>query len=179
MQLSTILLLCIAILIVGFLAGRQKATRIAYAIGKASRMHSLPAYHGYLVALAGAIPALLVLILYLAFSDSIIVNQIMGSLPADVRALPEAQQSLVLNDIRNLAADGIVSAKPNPAIMQAAADLNAMRATFAMLMGVVTIGIAALGCVIAFRQRSELSSLYCSRRFCFFRRFPCSISCSV
>ena len=32
------------------------------AVGTASGMHSLPAYHGYLVSLAGALPALLVLI---------------------------------------------------------------------------------------------------------------------
>ncbi|HCY56783.1 MAG TPA: phosphate ABC transporter permease subunit PstC, partial [Oceanicaulis sp.] len=74
MQLSLITALALLVLTaVGFLAGRSRALAIAEKDG--SRLHSLPGYHGYYVALWAGLPGFAVLAAY-ALAGTMIVNTI-------------------------------------------------------------------------------------------------------
>ena len=97
--------------------------------------------------------ALVIVLGYLMFSDNLVVGQIMSDLPESFTSLSDAQRSLVLNDIRNLASDGMVSANPDPAIVAAAGELNSLRATASSIAGVIAIGFSLLGCAVAYRRQ--------------------------
>jgi len=168
MRLSTILLIYAAILFAGFLAGRHKAALIRNRSGSASGIHSLPAYHGYNVMLWGAIPALLAIVGYLAFGESLIISNVVASLPEALRTLPEPQLNLVLNDVRNLAAgpDSIAGAVPDSAIVDAAGRLLDLRNLGTIFLGIAVILLAATGCGFAWyrldadsRARNQVESV--------------------
>jgi phosphate transport system permease protein len=72
-------------------------------------LHSLPKYYGYYVAIWCGMPALLLLGFWLSFSDALIVDRVIASLPEGLRSLPEAELSLVVNDIKNMAAGQFVN----------------------------------------------------------------------
>jgi len=151
MRLSTILLIYAAILFAGYIAGRRKAGDIALNAG-ASTMHSLPVYHGYYVVVWGAIPALLAILAYLGFGESWVLAQVMASLPESYQSMPEAQLSLVMNDVRNLAAGSIASAAPDEAVVLAAERLNDLRSMASTVLGAVVIVLAATGCAFAWSR---------------------------
>jgi len=168
MRLSTILLVYGAILFAGFLAGRRKAASIKHPDGSAAAMHSLPAYHGYNVMLWGAIPALIVLIGYLAFGQFLINLQVVASLPEALRTLPEAQLNLILNDVRNLAAgpDSMMGRIPDEAIVAAADRLLDLRNLGSIFLGVAVIVLSMAGCGFAWyridaarRARNQVESV--------------------
>ena len=152
MRLTTILLLYAAILFIGFLAGRSKARGLALAAGAAATLHSLPVYHGYRVMLWGALPALAAIFVYFAAGDAFVMTRVVASLPEAVRTLPEAQLNLVLNDIRNLAAGNIVADDPTSSTVAAAELLNSVRGFLNTMLGIAVVGLAALGCGIAWKQ---------------------------
>ena len=54
------------------------------------------------------LPGLVLLLAWAALSDTIITSRVVDSLPEALRNQPEAQLSLTLNDIRNLAAGQMV-----------------------------------------------------------------------
>ena len=72
----------------GWLAARARAEtfRRAGAAGKTSRLHSLPGYHGWFVALAGAVPAMLFALVWSAASPALVLTRVLAD-PA-ARVLP-------------------------------------------------------------------------------------------
>ena len=154
MRLSTTLLIYAAILFVSFVAGRRKANSLALANDSLARIHSMPMYHGYFVVLWGAIPALLVMVLYLALGDTFVVSQVLASLPDELRSLPEDRLKLILNDIRNMAADNIVSSNANPAVVGAAEGMVHLREQLSLALGLTVIFVAAAGCWGAWKSLS-------------------------
>ena len=102
-----------------YVLGRKRALRVAG--GKVRNLHSLPAYYGLYVAIWAALPALLILGLWLAFEGTIISQLIVSTLPDDVRSLAPDRLNLVVNDIRNLVNGNIVSGEPD-ALTLAAVD---------------------------------------------------------
>lgn len=106
-----------AISLAGFLIGRAKAQT---SVGKLSELHSLPSFHGGFIAAWIGIPACLVVLLWLLFQGTVINNMILSSLPTDkIAGLDEAQLSLVLSEVRSIAA-GNVFGEPEPHIVAAA-----------------------------------------------------------
>ena len=102
-----------------YVLGRKRALRVAG--GKVRNLHSLPAYYGLYVAIWAALPAMLILGLWLAFEGTIISQLIVSTLPDDVRSLAPDRLNLVVNDIRNLVNGNIVSGEPD-ALTLAAVD---------------------------------------------------------
>jgi len=109
MQLTTlILLLCVAA-IAAFMLGRWKAVSSVGGQRSIRDLHSLPSYYGYYAAIWCVIPGLLFLGLWLAFSDVVILDRISSVLPEEIRSLPPAELSLIVNDIKNMAAGQFVN----------------------------------------------------------------------
>lgn len=117
MQKSTLIFLLLLISFFAFHFGRRKSCRIVE--GKIGSLHSLPNYYGYYTALWCGLPALLLLCLWLGFEAPIITHLVVADLPAELRALPDDRQSLLINDIKNTMSGHAAEERPE---LLAAAD---------------------------------------------------------
>ena len=100
---SVLAVIVIGLAIVGFLMGRARAISVA---GRDKvKPHSLPGYHGQMVALFVAVPSLLLLGAWLFLQPILIETAIGGRIPDSV--VPEGgARSLVMADVRRIA-DGL------------------------------------------------------------------------
>ncbi len=144
-----LILILIGLAVVAFYVGRSRA--MASSGGRAKDLHSRPGYYGTYSALWCAIPAFLLMGVWLAASPSIIQNQVIDSLPADIRALPENELGLVLNDIRNFATGNAVTTQANTMVVEAAEYYNALNAASANILTGLAIVIGLGGTGIAWR----------------------------
>ena len=122
-----ILVLSAAILIlatVAFFLGRQRATAAAAQSG--TKLHSLPGYYGYYAALWSALPALALMMAWAIAQPHVIEAFTIRSLPSTIADLPAAKMSLILNDIRNIAAGAPMGAS-QPEMVAAAAYYETLR----------------------------------------------------
>lgn len=100
MSVGLISLLLLVLGAIGFVAGRQKA--FASVQGDARRLHSLPNYYGAGVALFTAVPAFLLMILWLLVQPVLIEQRVTGMiLPEDIGA--GSSRDLVMSDVRRIA----------------------------------------------------------------------------
>lgn len=103
MRLTTLTLLLAGLTLLAFHLGRRRALQLASGSGGLRRLHSLPRYHGYYLGLWTLLPALLAAGAWLLVSDALVTSRVLAALPAELRALPDAETGLLLNEIRNLA----------------------------------------------------------------------------
>jgi len=103
MSLGLVSLIVIVLAIVGFLVGRQMA--LSKAGGDIRRLHSLPGYYGQTVLLFTAVPALLVLVIWVLVQPLLIDARVTAMIPAE--DMPAgSNMSLVMSDVRRIA-DGL------------------------------------------------------------------------
>jgi phosphate transport system permease protein len=125
---STLLITLVALALVAYYMGRQRAVAVAVAASGPRSVHSLPGYHGGYVALWSAFPALLLLVLWQIVEPIWLRSRVIAALPEELRNLPPERLGLVYNDIRNLVAGNVVSSTPSPDIIayrRVRADLRA------------------------------------------------------
>ncbi|MEN8214605.1 MAG: phosphate ABC transporter permease subunit PstC [Pseudomonadota bacterium] len=104
MNLSTLLISIVVLAILAYLYGRQRSLAVATASGGVRHLHSLPRYYGYMTALWCGLPALIVLLLWSALEPTVLSQQLIAALPAEIQSMPESQLGLYLNDLKLLAA---------------------------------------------------------------------------
>ena len=143
-----LLVLLLALTAVAYQAGRRRA--LATAGGSARRLHSLPSYHGVYLALWSGLPALLLLGLWVALDDRVLAWMLVSVLPAESRALPEAQIDLLVNEVRNVAAG--VTAAGSPLVAAAARRYAEYQAQSRLLLAVSVLSVAVLAGGLAFRR---------------------------
>jgi len=102
----------------GFYLGR---TRAVTARTSGGRLHSLPGYYGFYVAIWCGVPSLLVFLAWLILQPLIVENLVVAALPPSLADLPAQKLGLVMNDIRNLAAGDFAGFEADPEV-EAAAD---------------------------------------------------------
>jgi phosphate transport system permease protein len=141
---STLLFFVAGLALLGYYVGRQRAVGAAVAAGPRS-FHSLPGYHGGYVALWCALPALTLLVLWQVLEPVWLRIQVVDSLPAAIRTLPEAELGLVYNDIRNLVEGNIVSGATSPEVAAAAQRYSELRESSRNL---ATAAVAVLGILV-------------------------------
>jgi phosphate transport system permease protein len=149
---STLLILVLALALVAYYVGRQRAVSVAIAAGGSRLVHSLPGYHGGYVALWCALPALAVLVLWQVFEPIWLRTSVIAALPEDLRTLPAAQLGLVYNDIRNLVAGNISSSEPGADIMAAVERYTALRDLSHALVSAAVLVIGVVGFTWAYRR---------------------------
>jgi phosphate transport system permease protein len=112
------------------------------------------------------LPAVVFIGLWLAFSDAILLGRVTAELPPDLRELPEAELSLVVNDIKNMVAGQFVN--PNRAEdLKPAVELYAQfRETSRWMLSGLLFVVAAGGFTFAwlrirpaFRARNRVESV--------------------
>jgi len=154
---STLLILLLALALVAYYVGRQRAISVALTAGSTRLMHSLPGYHGGYVALWCALPALAVLVLWQVVEPVWLRSSVIAALPENVRTLPAAQLGLVYNDIRNLVAGNISSSEPGAEIMAAVQHYAALRDLSHGLVSAAVLVIGIVGLAWAYRRvRADL-----------------------
>ena len=96
-----LVLAVVGLALLGWLSARARA--MAFAAPGGPKLHSLPGYHGWYVAIWAALPALLFLLLWVPLSDRLVMEAVMGS-PAAANLPPfEMQRNAILQETRELA----------------------------------------------------------------------------
>ncbi|HEV8239319.1 MAG TPA: phosphate ABC transporter permease subunit PstC [Thermoanaerobaculia bacterium] len=129
-------------------AGRRRA--LAAVAGDQRQLHSLPSYYGVYVALWCALPALLVLALWVALQGRIVEAVLVSELPPQARELPRERLTLLVNEVRN-AASGAV-AGTSPLVRTAAGRYLEHQRTATAALAVVTLALAVAGASLAWRR---------------------------
>ncbi len=132
--------------------GRRRAFALAGAGGRAQRLHSRPNYHGALVALWCALPAILLFALWLAFESQVITRIVVEGLPEPQRSLPGDRLSLIVNDIRNVAGGRFEETAADPAVREAAATYRRLLGLSRQALAVVTLSLAAAMALLVRRR---------------------------
>ena len=147
MPVDIILITLLALIIFGYFIGRKRSLAVSERTTKGqSNLHSRPQYYGYLVALWAAIPALSILMLWSAFSASVLETLTVARLPAEIQSASTDEVGLLLNEVKNLAESGRASDDP---VKQTAADYyRDLLRTSATAKTVVVFVLALIGIYI-------------------------------
>ena len=145
MQTGNLLLLLVVMIAGAYYMGHRRSFALARPLGGIRHLHSLPFYYAMRTAIWCAIPALVVLGVWLAFDDTLIRNMVMGSLPAASQPVDGSAANLMLNQISNVASGALSPASVSPEIAAAAEKLNSLRQLNTMAITVVVIAVAMLG----------------------------------
>ncbi|MEM9473146.1 MAG: phosphate ABC transporter permease subunit PstC [Pseudomonadota bacterium] len=163
------MLVLVAILVVlAFFYGKSRGSALGTTGGK---LHSLPYYHGYFVALMVAIPLLMLAVAWPAVSASFIEARALAVLPADLQPADGLARDAIMRDIR-LLASGVISDPDRlsafPQGVRAAgaafAKLNAtsgwLQIAVGLLIGVGAAILASRRLSIKFRARNSVERIF-------------------
>ncbi|WP_153771006.1 phosphate ABC transporter permease subunit PstC [Labrenzia sp. CE80] len=100
MPLFWLILIVLAVATVGYVLGRSRA--LASAGGERRKLHSLPSYYGANVAMKAAVPAFLLMIVWLLAQPFYIDNSISGMIP-DSAISEGSSRGLVMAEVRRAA----------------------------------------------------------------------------
>lgn len=153
MQASTLFICVIALCFLVYYLGYKRSVKVSLGAGGIKNLHSLPSYYGTWTALWAAMPAVLVLFLWVLFQDKILANLVIGSLPEHVRSMEKESLNLVLNNIRNLA-NGRIGSSDAAYVEPAVAYYKTLqgRSSTAMTLLVFLVGI--IGSLVAWKRIS-------------------------
>jgi phosphate transport system permease protein len=152
MQPTTLALVLIALSIMGFYLGRNRALAAAGGPRRNLRLHSLPEYYGYYVAIWCLLPALGLVSLWLSIEPRVIEALVVSGLPDAQRALPPGQLDLLINKVRNVAAGAAVSGDVDTALQHAAASFREYSRASRQLLAIASLGLATIGGVVTLRH---------------------------
>jgi len=157
---AALLVVLIGLSLIGYVLGKSRALAVVGGSRGIRNLHSLPSHYGALTALWCAMPALLVLGIWVAFQDSIITNLVTSHLPAGVRHLSKSELGLVLNDVRNVVAGNTPVDAAQPAVRAAAEEYTELRALSRLAVSALAIAAGIIGMVIV---RSKISAPFRAR----------------
>jgi len=127
-----------------FALGRRRA--LALVEGRTRLLHSRPAYYGHWVALWTGLPAVLVLLAWLAFEPGIVAGRVLAELPAEMQHVPQEQRDLFVSDAVALADGDATSRTPDLSLRAAAETVRRTRTTgrAALLATVLALAVGGL-----------------------------------
>lgn len=202
MSTGLLTLIILALATFGMVAGRARA--VASAGGDIRRLHSLPTFYGRFAALLAAVPAFLLVIVWLLAQPVFIENRALSLIsPADI---PQgSSDTLVMSDVRRIAggldqlaargadlaplvtdapalkaalnAAGVaLQNEPAPSVIAAAQALRAMQSTSRMIMTGVALVLAVAGLVWGLsRVRPEFRARNATESFSMWLLIGCSL----
>jgi phosphate transport system permease protein len=141
MQLLILTIVLLALTAFGFSSGRRRALSVVE--GNPRLLHSLPNHHGYLVALWCGIPALLIVVGWLAFEPSLLHALVISALPPELAEMSDERLSLVYNEVRNVALNGQTAS--SDAVAEAARHYMSLRQTLFGATAVAALVLAVAG----------------------------------
>jgi phosphate transport system permease protein len=140
-----------------YIQARRRAFSLTGSDTGSRRLHSRPGYYGMLTALWCAIPALLIFGCWLAFSDTILTQLALKTLPASMQHLPPGQTDLLVNDLRNLVAGHVAAKDINPVLQQAADQYLGFQRISHVALGILMLVTALISTIFVYsRIRPEM-----------------------
>ena len=152
MQTTTLILLLGFMAIAAFYFGRGRSLSLVGGPGHGLSLHSLPGYYGYYVSIWVALPALALLLAWLAVEPRLIIALVVNGLPESYQSLPAGELNLLINNIRNLAAGDVVSVSVDEVLQSAADQLLVFETKSSQLLAVLALGLAGLCGAFAWRR---------------------------
>ena len=149
MNTTTLILLLILLASFAHFIGRKRSLAVSNNNRGKNKLHSLPGYYGYLMAIWCIIPALVVLLAWTTLGDMMINRHIATTLQTESTTTTEV--NLIMNQVRNLAEAGKPEAAKEPAVQQAVQQYIRMQQTTAMAKAVVVLAVALIGAFIGWR----------------------------
>ncbi len=143
MSISSLILLVLGLTSVAYYLGVRRSLKVAGTKG-ARVLVSLPSYYGLLTAVWCAVPALLVLLIWISAQDSVITHLVVKQLPAEYAGFSDAELTLVLNDIKNYANESIQSAETSPVVQAAAEHYLSLQRTALAALSVAVLSLAVI-----------------------------------
>ncbi|MBX3446027.1 MAG: phosphate ABC transporter permease subunit PstC [Parvibaculaceae bacterium] len=143
MSATSLLAIVLILSLIGYFWGRASAAGLKRG---GQGMHSIPAYHGYFIALSCGIPSFLLVLIWLATQNTVIDTLLIAGLPAHITdGVETSRMSLILSEIKSIAG-GRIFGTPDPALIAAAERYNALRGTasLAMVVSALAVAIAAM-----------------------------------
>lgn len=152
MTTQFIIYLLIAIAAIGYFLSRKRAiTRKQHLIKAGGSLHSLPKYYGYYTALWAGIPALILLVAWLALEGTIIDRTLSQQIPVTMHS---ENTSLVLNNIK-LAASSPTGSE-DAALQKLANFYNLAKEKSTTLKTVLVLALSLAGAIFGFTRISSL-----------------------
>ncbi len=152
-----LLMFLIAVCAVSAASSLARARRVQSAGGE--KTHSRPLYHALNAAIWTGVPAFVLLLAFLAFSDTVVTNLAVSRVPG-VETLSVEQRSLLATEVKQ-AADGRSFGEPKPGVTAAGEHLKSLRSIGWWLMVAVIASAAAIGAFAAF---SAIKARYKARQ---------------
>ncbi len=149
MSTSALLLILAGLVVAGYLIGRYRSLALVGGSRGIRQLHSLPHYYGLYTALWCGLPALLVLVLWGSFQESILEHLVRTSAPAEIQAAGPMQIDLYLNDMRNLLSGNITPEQAGPGVVATAARYEELRGIARLALAVVILALAIGGLLLA------------------------------
>ena len=149
--LAAILLISLS----GFYLGKNQASNLR----SQTKLHSLPQYHGYFIALWCGIPTILLILLWTALEPVLLGSLIRNHLESQSGGLNPTDYVIMTEEVRNLAA-GVALGTQDPLILETAEWMRSIQQSSQWSMVVVTILLAML--IMAF-TRSRIASGFKAR----------------
>lgn len=153
--------------ILGYGLGNRKAVTVVG--GRLSRLHSVPSYHGFLVAMAAAGPPLALFIAWRLIEEPALMALALSNLPAGFNSGPNSGDLISLDliraDILNVVHGIRTGRNPAPEILAAADLFTSVRDGGRWLMTALSVALTAGGLVYAlgridhdFRARNRVET---------------------
>ncbi len=146
------LIILLALLGFFYIKGKQKAIGIAGKSGGSRILHSRPAYYGVLTAMWCAIPALVIFAFWQVFSDTMLTNLAVKTLPDAIQNLPADELHLRINDLKNLIAGSVAERNIDPVMQKAAEYYLKMETISNIALGIVMFAVALFGGYTVFKK---------------------------
>jgi phosphate transport system permease protein len=145
MSTSALLLMLTGLAAVGYFAGRYRSLAMVGGARGIRQLHSLPHYYGLYTALWCGLPALLVVVLWAAFQEQILVHLVQATAPPEVHAAGSMQLGLYINDMRNLLSGNITAEQAAPGVAESAARYKELRSMARLALTGLVLALAIGG----------------------------------
>jgi phosphate transport system permease protein len=146
-----VLIAVLGLALLGWLTGRARAMAFAGPSARGERPHSLPAFHGWYVALWAAVPALLFLLLWLPLSDHLVAEAVAAS-PAAASLPPfEMQRLAILREAREIA-EGLRQSSFHPEALELAPVFQSALHRYRTIGTIVALLLAFAGGAFAYSR---------------------------
>jgi phosphate transport system permease protein len=149
MSHSVLLLALVVAAILAYWVGKSRALALVGGNRGIRNLHSLPSYYGFLAALWCAVPAFIIMALWLSAQDTVISGLVMSHLPAEMQQLDSGQLSLLKNDIRNVVSGAIPADTARPEVRAAAATYTQLRSIADLSLAAVMLIACSVGLLMA------------------------------
>jgi len=135
-----------------YMQGKRKAWSLTASASGSSGLHSRPGYYGMLTALWCLVPAVIIFTFWTFFSDTILANLALRTLPDSMQNLPPDQVNLLVNNLRNLVGGHVAARDIDPVLQKAAMQYAGMEQISQVALGIVMLSVSLFSATIIYSR---------------------------